>query len=154
MNCIIICGFRRRFFVALFVHLTIFEFPVKYVSLSVFPPPNTHTHTHTHIYIHTYIHTLLIYNYFYLEIFIKGSIIKTNDNETKCVQPIGLQNALDEAMDKIGGRSRCFVRPSGTENVVRIYSEAATTKQANMLAKEASNVVTRFCGKPLIQSKL
>ncbi|CAN0126952.1 unnamed protein product, partial [Heterosigma akashiwo] len=31
-------------------------------------------------------------------------------------------------------RGRCFVRPSGTENVVRVYAEAETQRAADALA--------------------
>ena len=81
-------------------------------------------------------------------------MIQTNHNETLCVQPVGLQDALEKAIGEIvtngrKGGGRCFVRPSGTENVVRIYAEAPTSKQANLLALEASKIVTKFCGNPI-----
>lgn len=36
---------------------------------------------------------------------------------------------------------RCFVRPSGTEDVVRIYAEAATQSSAMTLAKSVAQLV-------------
>ena len=36
---------------------------------------------------------------------------------------------------------RAFVRPSGTEDVVRVYAEAATNAQADDLAAEVANLV-------------
>jgi phosphoacetylglucosamine mutase len=86
-----------------------------------------------------------------------GSMIKTNDNETKVLAPASLQKALDAACHG-SAEARCFVRPSGTENAVRIYAEAATQRQADDLASEAVIVVQRICGgtnpSPTIVSKL
>jgi len=85
------------------------------------------------------------------------SMIKTNDNETKVLAPASLQKALDAACHG-SAEARCFVRPSGTENAVRIYAEAATQRQADDLASEAVIVVQRICGgtnpSPTIVSKL
>lgn len=53
------------------------------------------------------------------------SIITTTDAERKVVTPEGLQAGIDEIVAKYpNGRS--FVRPSGTEDIVRVYAEAAT----------------------------
>lgn len=46
----------------------------------------------------------------------------TEDAERRLVRPPGLQVKIDELVRKTGGRS--FVRPSGTEDVVRVYAEA------------------------------
>ena len=73
------------------------------------------------------------------------SMIITNDNETKTLQPLTLQPALDESISSMSSSSRAFVRPSGTENVVRIYAEASTPKEANTLATLAALHVHRFC---------
>lgn len=52
------------------------------------------------------------------------SIITTTDAERKVVTPDGLQAGIDEIVAKYpNGRS--FVRPSGTEDIVRVYAEAA-----------------------------
>ena len=42
--------------------------------------------------------------------------------------------------------ARCFVRPSGTEDAVRIYSEASTQQDADYLAKRAKHHVQSHCG--------
>jgi hypothetical protein len=68
-----------------------------------------------------------------------GSMIIPNHNETRCLQPKALQVALDHAMNSVKGR--CFVRPSGTENVVRVYAEAATRQDADWLAAESAKLV-------------
>jgi len=54
----------------------------------------------------------------------------TRDAERKVVTPEGLQVKVDEAVGKVeGGRS--FVRPSGTEDCVRVYAEAKTRQDAD-----------------------
>lgn len=72
-----------------------------------------------------------------------GSIIQTNENETRATRPAELQAALDRAMTDIPGR--CFVRPSGTENVVRVYAEAKTSQDADNLASKAAQLVHDLC---------
>lgn len=53
------------------------------------------------------------------------SVITTTDAERRCVTPAGLQDQIDRVVAKYpNGRS--FVRPSGTEDVVRVYAEAKT----------------------------
>jgi phosphoacetylglucosamine mutase len=76
------------------------------------------------------------------------SMIVCNDNETRAVSPMELQAKLEQAMDAmVGGTttSRCFVRPSGTENVVRIYAEASTRALADQLATQAAQIVHETC---------
>lgn len=41
---------------------------------------------------------------------------------------------------------RCFVRPSGTEDVVRIYAEAATQRDADDLCLKAMQTVHDIAG--------
>lgn len=56
-------------------------------------------------------------------------LFETTDAERKLVRPENLQKRIDEAANKVeGGRS--FVRPSGTEDCVRVYAEARTTAGA------------------------
>lgn len=73
------------------------------------------------------------------------TVIVTNDNETECYAPATVQAELNRAVaDREKGRA--FVRPSGTEDVVRIYAEAATPQQADALAAKAAEIVFRLCG--------
>lgn len=47
---------------------------------------------------------------------------------------------------------RAFARPSGTEDVVRVYAEASTQEQADALAAAVARAVYRTaegCGDPL-----
>jgi phosphoacetylglucosamine mutase len=55
---------------------------------------------------------------------------KTKDAERRLVSPPSLQPKIDELSCRYeGGRS--FVRPSGTEDVVRVYAEAVIKPQAD-----------------------
>lgn len=56
----------------------------------------------------------------------KSSIQNTYD-QTKVTHPLSLQQKIDEALAKEPGQSaRAFIRPSGTEDIVRLYVEAAS----------------------------
>ena len=43
-------------------------------------------------------------------------------------------------------QARIFIRPSGTEDVVRVYAEATTQEIADALAQKAIAIVQEFCG--------
>lgn len=99
---------------------------------------------------------------------VTGTVITTNDNETAATAPVALQIALQAAMDAMatqenadgGPKPRCFVRPSGTEDAVRVYAEANTQKGADSLASEAMMLIHKLCGgvgappQPLITNRL
>jgi phosphoacetylglucosamine mutase len=67
------------------------------------------------------------------------SSIVVSDNGTACLQPAAVQIALDTAMAEFHGRA--FVRPSDTEDVVRIYAEAGSREAADGLAAAAAAIV-------------
>lgn len=69
------------------------------------------------------------------------NVIQTADAERKCIKPDGLQLAIDQTIGKFGNQARSFIRPSGTEDVVRIYAEASTKEMADNLAKTVANLV-------------
>lgn len=73
------------------------------------------------------------------------SIFKTTDAERKLVSPEGLQEKIDDLVKKYD-RGRSFVRPSGTEDVVRVYAEAALRPHADELAWKVAGVVYDFVG--------
>ena len=58
------------------------------------------------------------------------NIFKTEDAERRLTAPVGLQQKIDELTRKYDG-GRAFVRPSGTEDVVRVYAEAILRPQAD-----------------------
>lgn len=52
------------------------------------------------------------------------SVITVTNAERQCVTPHGLQDEINKVVRKYA-KGRSFVRPSGTEDVVRVYAEAA-----------------------------
>ncbi|NWR67912.1 AGM1 mutase, partial [Bucorvus abyssinicus] len=72
-------------------------------------------------------------------------VIDTTDAERRAVTPPGLQEKIDALVKKYK-LSRAFVRPSGTEDVVRIYTEADTQENADALAHEVSLAVYHLAG--------
>lgn len=72
-------------------------------------------------------------------------VIDTTDAERRAVSPAGLQEAIDSLV-KRHTKARSFVRPSGTEDVVRVYAEAETQESADVLAHEVSLAVYRLAG--------
>ncbi|XP_071404780.1 phosphoacetylglucosamine mutase [Pithys albifrons albifrons] len=72
-------------------------------------------------------------------------VIDTTDAERRAVTPPGLQEKIDALVKKYK-LSRAFVRPSGTEDVVRIYAEADTQENADALAHEVSLAVYHLAG--------
>ncbi|KAJ6621696.1 phosphoacetylglucosamine mutase [Mycena sp. CBHHK59/15] len=68
------------------------------------------------------------------------NIFRTEDAERQLVSPVGLQQKINELVRRYeGGRS--FVRPSGTEDVVRVYAEASIKTQADELAFRVAGLV-------------
>ncbi|KAM9840181.1 phosphoacetylglucosamine mutase [Aulostomus maculatus] len=72
-------------------------------------------------------------------------VIDTTDAERRTVSPPGLQDNIDRLVKKYS-QARSFVRPSGTEDVVRVYAEAETQESADSLAHEVSLAVYRLAG--------
>lgn len=72
-------------------------------------------------------------------------MISTTDAERRAVTPPGLQEAIDELVKKYK-LSRAFVRPSGTEDIVRVYAEADSQDSADALAYEVSLAVFQLAG--------
>lgn len=70
---------------------------------------------------------------------------KTTDAERKLVEPKGLQEEIDAFVGKFT-QGRSFVRPSGTEDVVRVYAEAATRKECDDLAFSVAGLVYDMAG--------
>lgn len=71
------------------------------------------------------------------------NIFKTADAERKLVEPQGIQQQIDALVAKFkDGRS--FARPSGTEDAMRVYAEAATRSEADDLAAKVSAIVKQY----------
>lgn len=73
------------------------------------------------------------------------SVIKTTDAERKCVSPVGLQDTIDKFCSEVP-KGRAFVRPSGTEDVVRVYAEADTQENCHKLARNVAKAVFDMAG--------
>ncbi len=73
------------------------------------------------------------------------NVIQTADAERKAVSPQGLQDEIDKLVANYSS-GRSFVRPSGTEDVVRVYSEADTQANADKLAVEVGAKVHQMAG--------
>ncbi|RHZ22041.1 hypothetical protein DYB37_008906 [Aphanomyces astaci] len=69
------------------------------------------------------------------------ALVKTTDDETACLAPEALKDAVDALVAAAGPRARAFVRPSGTEDAVRVYAEAQTEAAANDLALRVAQAV-------------
>ncbi|KAF8379129.1 hypothetical protein HHK36_028558 [Tetracentron sinense] len=69
----------------------------------------------------------------------------TANAETVVVKPPGLQEAINAETAKYP-QGRSFIRPSGTEDVIRVYAEASTQESADSLAKSVAQHVDHFLG--------
>ncbi|PAN32934.2 hypothetical protein PAHAL_5G521100 [Panicum hallii] len=76
---------------------------------------------------------------------IDRSSIVTTEAETKVSQPSSLQELIDKETANCA-HGRCFVRPSGTEDVVRVYAEASTQVEADSLARSVAHHVEHHLG--------
>lgn len=73
------------------------------------------------------------------------SVIKTTDAERTVSEPQTLQQLIDLEVAKYQS-GRAFVRPSGTEDIVRVYAEAASQADADALANAVAGHVFGTCG--------
>ncbi|XP_050376519.1 phosphoacetylglucosamine mutase isoform X2 [Argentina anserina] len=71
--------------------------------------------------------------------------VVTANAETVVAKPPGIQEAIDAETAKYPG-GRCFIRPSGTEDVIRVYAEASTENAADSLASSVAKVVGQKLG--------
>nr|CAD7410604.1 unnamed protein product [Timema cristinae] len=71
--------------------------------------------------------------------------IETTDAERKCEKPSGLQDTIDSLVAKFKN-GRAFVRPSGTEDIVRVYAEADTQANTDLLAALVAQSVHKMAG--------
>jgi len=71
------------------------------------------------------------------------TLVKTTADETQVTQPSSLQPLITDLVSKVEiGRS--FVRPSGTEDCVRVYAEGATQALADELADVVGKHVVKL----------
>lgn len=67
-------------------------------------------------------------------------VFKTTNADQQLTSPQNLQALIDATVAKFT-HGRSFVRPSGTEDVVRVYAEAATRHECDELAFRVAGIV-------------
>lgn len=73
------------------------------------------------------------------------NVITTTNAERHCLTPVGLQEEIDKIVSKYP-RGRSFVRPSGTEDIVRVYAECKNSSDVEKLTVEVASLVYRLAG--------
>ncbi|KAJ1374980.1 hypothetical protein KIN20_038199 [Parelaphostrongylus tenuis] len=68
------------------------------------------------------------------------SKFKTTFDETILLEPEGVQEKIDSFVKQYSG-ARAFVRPSGTENIVRVYAETQLAHETVDLAESIANII-------------
>ncbi|CUI14389.1 unnamed protein product [Bodo saltans] len=72
--------------------------------------------------------------------------IQCTPDEQQALAPAGLQKEIDDAVARCGdSAARSFVRPSGTEPLVRVYAEASTKATVDSLSAEVETLVQKYC---------
>ncbi|ETN86678.1 phosphoglucomutase/phosphomannomutase, alpha/beta/alpha domain I [Necator americanus] len=71
------------------------------------------------------------------------SKFKTTYEETTLLEPEGVQEKIDALVAQYNG-ARAFVRPSGTENIVRVYAEAQVPEEATTLADSIATLIRQL----------
>ena len=74
------------------------------------------------------------------------NIFKAVDAERKLIEPMGMQAEIDNLVGKHKS-GRAFVRASGTEDAVRVYTEAATRSEAEELLQKITVRVREYGNK-------
>ncbi|RVW37026.1 Phosphoacetylglucosamine mutase [Vitis vinifera] len=83
----------------------------------------------------------LLFSLFYCQVkVVDRTAVVTENAETVVVKPPGLREAINAEI----GRS--FVRPSGTEDIIRVYAEASTQDAADSLGNSVAGLVNKFLG--------
>lgn len=70
----------------------------------------------------------------------RSKFVTTNADQT-LLEPTGIQGKIDALVGEVEG-ARAFVRPSGTEDIVRVYAEASRDPQ--LLAQKISDTVKKY----------
>ncbi|KAG6041863.1 hypothetical protein E4U41_001023 [Claviceps citrina] len=70
-------------------------------------------------------------------------LFQAYDAERRLSHPPGCQDEIDQVVRKYT-TARSFARASGTENVCRVYTEAATRSEADELATKVAHIVKQF----------
>ncbi|XP_029041191.1 phosphoacetylglucosamine mutase isoform X2 [Osmia bicornis bicornis] len=73
------------------------------------------------------------------------NVITTTDAERQCVTPTGLQKEIDKVVSRYN-KGRSFLRPSGTEDVVRVYAECENENDVKKLIVDVASLVYKLAG--------
>ncbi|KAG5507212.1 hypothetical protein JIQ42_06618 [Leishmania sp. Namibia] len=74
--------------------------------------------------------------------------ITNTPDECRALSPAGMQDEIDAVVSSALSRceaARAFVRPSGTEPVVRVYAEATDPLVCESLSAEIAKIVEAYC---------
>jgi phosphoacetylglucosamine mutase len=71
------------------------------------------------------------------------SLFTTTDFGRKLLQPMGLQDKLDNVISNYP-HSNCFVRPSGTEDLLRLYVECQNEQHIDKLVNDTVDVISYY----------
>ena len=71
------------------------------------------------------------------------SVIKTTNADQVILKPAGMQEEINKET-ALYMKGRAFVRPSGTEDVVRVYVEAQTSDQMGQLAASITQIAKKY----------
>lgn len=71
------------------------------------------------------------------------SAFETIEYGTRCIKPSGLQTDIDE-VTRMYKQGRAFVRPSGTEAIVRLYAESESNASLTELTHKLTHVLEKF----------
>ena len=65
-----------------------------------------------------------------------------NRNETRLEKPAHIQEYIDKITNKYKEKNaRCFVRPSGTEDVIRVYAEAEDIETVGLIMLDVQTLI-------------
>lgn len=78
-----------------------------------------------------------------LTVFIKNKSVISVNEKNEVLYPKNLQERINEEIDKLEGRA--FVRPSGTEDLIRVYAECLTQQDSDILALKIAQLVYDMC---------
>ena len=65
---------------------------------------------------------------------------KVIEDESRLTEPAALQEEIDKAVASVTD-GKAFVRPSGTEDILRIYAEAKTKEEVSKLGDTILNII-------------
>lgn len=74
------------------------------------------------------------------KIHVDRTAFQTKDFGRVCIKPVGLQEEIDSIVSQYP-KARAFVRPSGTENIVRLYVECQNQDDIDVIVSQITDKV-------------